>query len=103
KGAGSSPWRCARYARTPPPSQRHSTTSAFFFTALHGGVLALEFLADPRLGLDGPLVERSAAQLTHLLNQQSLHLIGRLQRPLLIARQVEDALHPNHHVGTLTE
>ena len=64
----------------------------------HGRILTLEFCADPHLRLGRPLVHGRMAQLAQLLDQQRLHLIGRLEGTIRGVRQIQDALHPSQHL-----
>src|SRR5580658_4644747 len=89
-----------------------STTSTFpktlhhvsvFFTTQHRRVLLLEFRAYTLFGLDAPMMERRAAQLTQLLDEQLLHFIGGLQRTVGIVCDFQNALHPRHHRRMLTK
>jgi hypothetical protein len=89
-------------SRTATNPKTHHHFSVFFATS-HGGVLALELGAHTLLGLNGPMVERGAAQPTHLYNEQFLHFIGRLQWSVPLACDLQDALHPIHDLGMLAE
>jgi len=69
----------------------------------HGGILLLELRAHPLLGLGRPLVHTFMTQLAQHFNQLPLDGIGRLDRTVGIAGQIQDALKARPQFGMLAK